>query len=433
MFNDDYLVNYQGALNFKNKIEDDDYISFFSFLKNKGYKQRWWKLGDDFWNMNLSNPSKTEINVNNVNYNTLQNYVGCSFTRHQCFKKDNPDPNLDLDDMLIIPCHCPSEVSTPSFWGSDTIQKIEKNIWYNFSGRTCPVLETDDKSGKKGLYPSNAYIVFEGSVTWQDIKDVFYLIPNHSRKNDNTKYWMAFMYVKLQVGRFYWTGYGWSTTESIFPLYFELTDTDHYIGKNSQVKSNIAYDMYIDSSSGYAIKMPPYYGEAIAYKPKVTLYNMFPLSYSHRLDVAFLHNFNVKLYYSNNGEIDIDSETEYQNVIDEDYVNEYNCDDWKVNTFDKKKASYSSVGLLDSNGGYSFAYSATSTSTGTYECPENLHIEKMVNQYSTPKVTLELNLVNTFKPFSYVKDTYLNKWFVIDTIELDLYYQKQKLRLVETA
>lgn len=78
---------------------------------------------------------------------------------------------------------------------------------------------------------------------------------------------------------------------------------------------------------GYAIPMPST-NEVIIGKPTFTLYHPHKVDNSYRCDAVWLSNFDIQAKVQNfQKEADKDSDTEYSNIINEDFVNEMDSEE----------------------------------------------------------------------------------------------------------
>ena len=181
---------------------------------------------------------------------------------------------------------------------------------------------------------------------------------------------------------------------------------------------------------GYAIPMPTTY--VTTGKPLFTLYQPHKLDDSYRCDAVWLSNFDI-IAKVQNFQIDVekDSDTEYSNVINEDFVNEFEDIDFKICTWDNKEANYSAVCYWDGSN-YQFLDAVYNRATKQSIRLEEHLIYKLVTQYSTPSVILELNLKNNIQLYATITDNFLDdKVFVIDSMTIDWEMNKNTVRLIE--
>jgi hypothetical protein len=55
----------------------------------------------------------------------------------------------------------------------------------------------------------------------------------------------------------------------------------------------------------------------------------------------------------------------------------------------------------------------------------------LVNQYSTPSKILEISLKNDIYPYSKMTNSLLNSVFIADSMEVDYFFNKCSIKLVE--
>lgn len=129
------------------------------------------------------------------------------------------------------------------------------------------------------------------------------------------------------------------------------------------------------------------------------------------------------------------SDTVYSNMIDDSFVAELKDIKFRICTWDNKKPNYSAVAVKQSVG-YNYlnktfnssCYAGESdwtSSDGVAASSEGLRQEehliyKLVNQYSSPSIILNLSLRNDNRIFGLYKDTTIvNKDFIIDSVNID--------------
>jgi hypothetical protein len=166
-----------------------------------------------------------------------------------------------------------------------------------------------------------------------------------------------------------------------------------------------------------------------------------------------LKNFKIKAVIGDPSYSDaMDTDTEYTNIINPDYVSEANEVEFKVCTWDNKKPNYSCVATM-SNGAYAFVdqltHSALATdaqsvtyyhgdtgtvSTGTLRAEEWM-VLKLTKQYSSPAKVFEASLKGApamvFMPFTLFTSATLGCSFIADKMEFDIKRRKCDIKLVE--
>ena len=235
---------------------------------------------------------------------------------------------------------------------------------------------------------------------------------------------------KLEFGGNYWNGESWQSTECCFKLPFDNNNQlKHCINQTFPTLNTVTYDMGIDES-GYVIPMPSnniYLG-----KPTFTLYAPHKLDEDYRCDAVWLRNFDIKAKIATYDiGVNKDSDTEYSNVINAEFVNEMDEQDFKICTYDNKECNYSAVAYYD---GSKYSYLDNVYNKGTKQtcrCEEQL-IYRLVTQYSTPSAIINVNLKNNIKLYATVTDKWLpNKTFIVDSITTDWEYNKAEIKLIE--
>ena len=172
-----------------------------------------------------------------------------------------------------------------------------------------------------------------------------YIMQGYSNKDDDFVKHNLWIKAKLQFGDKYWNGDNWQTTECCFKLPFDNNgQTDHCINQSFPTLNTVTYDMGLDEE-GYCIPMPS--DNIFTGKPVFTLYTPHRLDYSYRCDAVWLSDFNIKAKVANHSNIDNNSDTEYSNVINGEYVNEMEDVEFNICTWDNKECNYSAIAYYD--------------------------------------------------------------------------------------
>jgi hypothetical protein len=125
---------------------------------------------------------------------------------------------------------------------------------------------------------------------------------------------------------------------------------------------------------------------------------------NYRTENVFIKDLSIKVIKSELTK-NSDTDTEYKNVINEDFVNEFSELDLKVCSQTNKGMSYSSVLQHNVNsiyGAAEYVYNniILNKALNTSQLQEYNIIQSYVNQYSTPAKKLNITLANIFKPYS---------------------------------
>ena len=375
----------------------------------------------------------------------------CKFIKdHTDDTKEDVASRLDLDDyiLLINPI-----AGQPNYSNSPT-----EHMW---DTTAYPFLETELADTTAIYGGDNAYFVISGGVIWDGAtKNSNYPIDcsnehldiKNGRKDISQK--MACLRCKLQMGGKWWDGDQWTTTESFFKLYFikenaEELRADNNMFKELKIVNTVTWDMGLDVT-GYAIPVDG----VMTGTPKLTILN--PMDFSgasqYQARMLALKNFKLKAVIgdpSYSGSMDTD--TEYTNVINADYVSEAGEVEFKVCTWDNKQPNFSCV-ASKSGSDYSFVdkmsngaltsdaqnvtyyHGTTGTvSTGTLRAEEWM-VLRLTKQYSEPAKVFEASLrgpMSIFTPFSSYTSATLGCTFIADKLEFDVKRRKCDLKLVE--
>jgi hypothetical protein len=204
------------------------------------------------------------------------------------------------------------------------------------------------------------------------------------------------------------------------------------------------------SETGYAIPV----SGVLTGTPKLTILN--PMDFggasAYQARLLALKNFKIRAAIgdpSYSGAMDTD--TEYTNIINPDYVSEAQEVEFKVCTWDNKKPNYSSVGTM-LNGAYAYvdrlSNSALATdaqsvtyyhgttgevSDGTLRAEEWM-VLRLTKQYSNPAKVWNVSIKSTMfmvTPFNLFTSATLGCSFIADKLEFDVKRRKVDIKLVE--
>lgn len=384
------------------------YKCFFKYYTHNNYKTYYY----DKTTLNQTKP------LGVVTYLTLQQYVGATIVKH-CNKKieedkDNIINEIDWKDYILLHCH------------------------NKHDGTLRPLFELNINDMPPSILSQYSYFVIKGSMTPLNVYDDMVKFEGYSREDDDFKAENLYLTCSMECGNRYYNGQYWQTEFCTFKLPFDANDnTDHHINKTFQVKNNIDYTMMLDCA-GYAIRVPSLLTELATYnvKPVFKIYQPHKIDNGEDIHSVWLENFEivVKLPVQENlHDEDINTDTEYSNVIDGDYVNELDDEEFKICTWDNKANNYSSVGFVDTVFDVTdFLNKTFNKATKMTLRQEEQYIYRLVNQYRTPSCIINVNLKNTIKPYCLLSDKWLpNKLFIVDSITTDWEYNKAEIKLIE--
>ena len=212
---------------------------------------------------------------------------------------------------------------------------------------------------------------------------------------------------KFQIGDYYYNGTSWQTTECTFNV--EITFQNNQLG-NVYKSCNDTNDFTqnVGKLSGYLINVD----RVLIGKPKLTIYN--PIN--DFLSILW-NNLNTRSFFMKDIELQCQKQgtdnqkweeeqkedTKYENVVNDEFINE--CDDieFKITSKNDSELSYSkafiSGAILDT---------IRNNIYNTDEKPEKLMIQRIVNQYNQPKIKLVQVIKPEILPYSVVTDDYLS-------------------------
>jgi hypothetical protein len=209
-------------------------------------------------------------------------------------------------------------------------------------------------------------------------------------------------------------------------LWFKY-DGGHFYYKWHSVRNDVYYNSFIGESGQ---QIPIKKSDGLVGGVEFTLMspqNIFP---DYTLGSVWLKDFSLKLVKPNKNKNN-DTDTEYKNVINTDFVNEYSEMNLKVCSDTDKGMNYSSV-IQSINGVMSFNQSIKTKALGIDQKQEYNIIQSYVNQYSTPAKKLNITLANIFKPYSLltINSIFPTEKFIVDGMSIDVKNDTNLLNIV---
>ena len=385
------------------------------------------------------------------------NEIAARYADIKKFIKDYTDEDevdvssrLDLEDyiLLINPL-----ANQPNYSNAQT-----EHMWETTD---YPYVETELQDTAALYGGTNAYYVISGGVLWDGAtKNSNYPIDSGNEKIDinngrkDISQPMAYLRCKLNVGDKWWNGETWTTTESIFKLYFVKENTeelraDANMFKELKIVNTVTWDMGL-SDTGYAIPVP----SVLTGTPKLTILNPMDFGGSSRYQTRMLalRNFKVRAVIGDPSYSGIaETDTEYTNIIDPGYVSEAQDVEFKICTWDKKKPNFSCV-ATKSGGEYAYvdrianialttdAQSVTvnhgdggEVSDGTLRAEEWM-VLRLSKQYATPAKVFTMSHkgpMYIISPYTLFTSETLGCSLIVDKMEFDVKRRKCDLKLVE--
>lgn len=434
IWDDNKLINYGGMWNYNNEIEvvDEDgkggkHKCFFKYYYNPDYKSY-------YYHQSTLSPAAAP---KTIDYAATQEYVGATICRAYFKKVEEDDDiinNINYTDYLLLHNHDTND----TFAGMVDLGGVAVHDITIDEDQGLPVFELQvNKSNPAFIGGDNTHILIQGNFIYMDREGEMYIMQGYSNKEDNFNTNNLWIKAQLKYGNYYWNGNDWQTTSCCFKLpFYNNGQKDHHINQTFPIKNTVSWEMGIEED-GYLIPLPT--GRVLDNKPTFTLYQPHRIDEKYRCDAVWLKDFDIKAVIAHpNQDLSTldDSDTEYSNVIDTDYVEELELDDFKICTWDNKKPNYSAVCKLSSTGYYFVDNITHSVYSNLRMRPEELTIYRYVNQYSTPSIKLQVS--TDIDTFQYCTCLYtcslisiLNPFFIADSFTFDLRYNKVDVTLIE--
>lgn len=413
----EYLTNWQGAntIQVVNELfKGDKYKCFFKYYKHSSYKSYYY-----------NKTTMAAYTPTAMNYATTQNYVGATIVKHKSDQVDDYNKlfnDIDFTDYVLLHTHDTTELVY-------TIVDLKAVI--SDPQDILPMFSLEVNDDKTAFIGDNTYFIIKGTFLWLDRPGEMYRIEGYQNQGDDFNPANLWITCQFTVGGQYWNGSNWQSSACTFRLELDNNDqNEHCINQPFPVKNNISYTMGLDGE-GYAIPAPT--GGLLTGKPTFTIYQPHRLAIDYRCDAVWISNFDIVAKVQNFSEDDAnDSDTEYSNVINENYVAEMDEIENHICTWDNKECNYSAIAYM-SGGEYNFLQSVTSTATSQTIREEEHTIYNLVTQYSTPSAILSVNLkTDTLKPYSTATDHNLSgKVFIVDSTSTDYRIRSTTYRLIE--
>lgn len=415
--------------------------------------------------------------TNSMNYSTTRGLNGAFLAKMDVQKLSESAVNSWIDQMVAQSIGY--DKSLDDFLAENEISKVNlsdcilflnpaNNHIDNTQVQNYPYLETTTSIDTTALFGGeNAYLVISGKVSWHYMSEDPYPIPDgevdidNGRKKQSCK--NAYLLAKLQWGDLYWNGEEWTNTNSTFPIYYVKSSTsgddaraDNLMFKNLNIVNTVSWRYGLEDT-GYCIPLPSSGNgsyRVVAGTPLLTIYK--PMDFNgykdYKTNVMVLKNFEIKAVIGDPTFSDAnDSDTTYTNIINNDFVNDFDEVKFKICTWDNKKPNYNSLAYLGDDGQYYFVdklYSLAlseeangtirydgSISDGSLRAEEWL-VYRLCKQYSEPAIKLELSLkndtTNYLFPFMKLTDaTLTDRYFILDSFDLDFKDDTLNVRLIE--
>lgn len=217
---------------------------------------------------------------------------------------------------------------------------------------------------------------------------------------------------------------------------------DKVFDETKSLTNTVSWRFNLTSSAdGVAIKLPDMvlFGELtfMLYTPNhLGVYPMYRTDGGCNPCQAF-HISDLSITYSNHKSVidifsmkDIDTDILYNNVINEDYVTEFEDVDLLVNSYAKGVFSYSNV-ATKIDGKFDYLESVFNYIANSEYLPEQILIDKLHRHHSTPKFIYKNTLNYRFSPFDRIKENSLDATMIINAFGVDYANDSVDVTLIE--
>lgn len=204
---------------------------------------------------------------------------------------------------------------------------------------------------------------------------------------------------ELEIGGYYWNGSKWTNVKSTFAIPVTPQNTG-YASIDNTKKLGMPYNV-----NGYIIELPqkPLYG--------AVKFRMLTPQVDDSVVAVYIKNFRLEFTKENSNSDENNSDRVYENVLNEDYINELDEIEFKISSYNKDGACYSKVMMGD---GYLTGNLYSSIEDTTVR-PEEQLIRRIIKRYSAPRIKLTqvIKAAPDLTPLSRLYDNFMvNKRFI---------------------
>lgn len=414
---DEYLIKEQDNKNYRymrNVFKDS---TFKPYLYSYDSTNRVFNEVQVLDNYSIANP----INLND--------YYGCYCTATEAFDDDDKPKQISFDDEFLIRLSSIAETSNTNYLGVSKLDETYKlkNL------QPLPVLTTIDSNdivitqdyvisinfSLAWIKQKNGIRAYVNNITDNTYNDLVEIVGGLETTKNN-----YYVPVSLQIGDKYYNGSGWTSSLTIFNIPLEISklskltydflspvDDFDYTNGEGLTGYKVVVDTLLQGSVKMIIYTPqrfyiPTIDGGAAYGQGITRTTALIPTHCILKDLEL----NSGLPYSATRVTKQD--TKYENVVNDKYINELDDITFKITSKNDGKLSFSKVY-------YNGVMLDKLTYLGRSVKPENLMIERIVNQYQTPKLKITQAVSANIEPYKLLNDSYLNKNFVIQGEEID--------------
>lgn len=245
--------------------------------------------------------------------------------------------------------------------------------------------------------------------------------------DEHSKYY--FIPMTVQLGNKYWNGNKWTTdSSSVFRVYADVDKDTRLLGNWLNVKNTNSYEINIDGiDEAYVIPIE----SGLNGKFKLTMYvPYFEMLWRSKSSV-YIRDLKVKVGRSSSywkiNDNNEKKDTKYTNVVNDKYVNEAEDIELKLTSDNESKVSLSKVARNN--------YVINTLSSKLFDVdtkPEKQIINRVVNQYNKPKVSLLYNVENSIDAYSLLSNKYMSgKKFIYTGGQIDYASNSIECNMIE--
>lgn len=452
------------------KIKNSDSISTINYKPDKGIYTV--DPINEFYSFTPTIETKTETNWNRQE---MEKSVGCGVMKYayvSCTDKQESEDidkyldkkykevnKIDLKDAIFIAIPDDQPNGNPKgrlgYPATDATARVQTDY---FDKQPLLTLKSGLLSVNKSMN-----LVISGKFTFYFLRQYLPYDEKEQSNNHTSEYGQYYrgkgssnMFFSIKFGDYYYSGNkamgknGWVQEFTTVPVKLDIKSGAKNFGETFEIKDTTHWADKITDEEGFVIPFPTTGNEAMYNRVEITLYRPFGVDISWCARFATLEDFKCKIV----GKEDVyalskdDSNTVYTNIIDDNNVTELSDIKFKICTWDNKQPNYSAV-CCEQNGNYSYLdrtfnkalyngeQSWSSSNPDNPSSKDGLRQEehliyKLVNQYSTPSVILNLALRNDNKIYGlYGNSTISNKDFIIDSMNVDYKYNSADIKLIE--
>lgn len=405
------------------KIDGDRFSYFVKFYTNT-------KFNNIFSDKDSLNQIKLDLNTLGIDSDSaIINNIGSLISKQSKYKWDDGTPSvLNFEDVLIIGM------------GLNNKNYGDLTELTQFLNKDIPILQINPNYlVDTFISPSEeaiGYLLLSGQYFQSDS---LYTNPGQESEGtwNNTKGDNCCKF-EIKIGNKYWDGYNWVEKKSRFIIKCGGYSKSKIWYDWNNFENNVTYDMNL-TSEGYAIPIKA--KDKLFGKIEFTVLRPFPNGYGEGGRIkrypyyTFMRNLKLQLFTrtpDGSEKKDSNSDRYYENVVNEDYVNELDEIEFKISSYNNDGACYSKV-LLGDNYLTNNLYSSIVDKNIR---PEEFLIQRIVNRYGSTKIKLTqvIREDKSLTPISVLYDNFLvGKKFLNIGGEIDYCYCQFKCTMIENV